>query len=179
MVLAATAQKQYVRLAATVNLMEIAAREGSEPIFELYRRQLATADLPLAIEVRVHYCTGLGYSAFGHLDSAMEQLEQARDLAARHSLNHLDAAAFQMRNPALVGRSMADLAELGHAFHDTRYSVAEFLFQIVVGDVTVELGGDCTLPRTVLFNDAGLTESGPRICWLHMGQRTVFPAISS
>jgi len=133
MVLAATAQEQYVRLAATVNLMEIAAREGSEPIFELYRRQLATADLPLAIEVRVHYCTGLGYSAFGHLDSAMEQLEQARDLAARHSLNQqtfeAEALLADVRRGARLQRNTA--VDVPESVYDVAEAMSDLRAQLV------------------------------------------------
>jgi hypothetical protein len=46
LVLAATAQEQYVRWTATLNLMELSVLETSEPRFESYRRELAGVELP-------------------------------------------------------------------------------------------------------------------------------------
>ena len=46
LVLVATAQDQYVRWTAGLNLMEIAGRQGVEPLFDRYRRDFKDAELP-------------------------------------------------------------------------------------------------------------------------------------
>jgi tetratricopeptide (TPR) repeat protein len=133
MVLAATAQEQYVRWAATLNLMEIAAREGSEPIFELYRRQLDTVDLPIALEVRALYCAGLGYSAFGHSDAAIQELERAREAAARHSLNQqmfeAEALLAEVRRGARLQRNTA--VAVPESVYDVAEAMSELREQLV------------------------------------------------
>jgi tetratricopeptide (TPR) repeat protein len=87
MVLTATAQEETVRWVATLNLMEIAVREGSQPVFELYRRQLVTAQLPATLSARYRYFVGMGYAAFDRPDVAIKELERSRDLAAEFGLN--------------------------------------------------------------------------------------------
>lgn len=89
MILAATAQQQYGRWVATVNLLEIAATDGNEAIFEQYRRELAKASLPASLAVHYHFYTGQGYRSFGHRDMAIQALEKAVALAAEHGLNEI------------------------------------------------------------------------------------------
>ena len=89
LVLAATAQEQYVRWTATLNLLEISVLESSEPRFETYMRELADVELPVALEVSYHLETGKGYAAFGRWDRAERSLTAAHDLAASHRLNQL------------------------------------------------------------------------------------------
>ncbi len=87
MVLTATAQEETVRSVAALNLMEIAVREGSQPVFELYRRQLATATLPATLSARYRYFVGMGYAAFDRTDAAIKELERSRELATEFGLN--------------------------------------------------------------------------------------------
>ena len=89
LVLAATAQEQYVRWTATLNLLELSVIETSEPRFESYRRELAGADLPVTLEVAYHLEAGKGYAAFGRHDRAQRLLNHALDLAATHRLHQL------------------------------------------------------------------------------------------
>src|SRR5205814_873421 len=46
LVISATAQEQYSRWLATLNLMDIASHTGAEVLFEQYRRQLIAEKLP-------------------------------------------------------------------------------------------------------------------------------------
>lgn len=89
LVLAATAQEQYVRWTSTLNLFDVAIREGSEPAFELYRRQLSKDELPVALKAHYHLIAGKGYGAFGRPVQARRELTQAIELAATHRLNQL------------------------------------------------------------------------------------------
>lgn len=89
LVLAATAQEQYVRWTSALNLYDIAIRDGSEPGFELYRRELAGADLPVALAVHFHLISGKGFEIFGRFAQARRSLTQAIDLAASYRLNQL------------------------------------------------------------------------------------------
>jgi len=89
LILAATGQEQYVRWTASLNLLDIAIADGSEPAFEAYRRELAQAALPIALEVNFHMLVGKGYHAFGRSDRARTSLVQAVELASQNRLNQL------------------------------------------------------------------------------------------
>jgi len=89
LVLASTAQEQYIRWQADINLMELAASDGYEPVFEQYRRNLASAALPPMLAGWYQFYVGQGYRAFGHLDLARVALEHALAVAERHSLNQV------------------------------------------------------------------------------------------
>jgi tetratricopeptide (TPR) repeat protein len=87
MVLAATAQEQFVRWAATINLMELAWRVGSEPHFESHRRELAGVELPPHLATAVELTLGSGYRRFGDLERSGKHFRRALHLATEHSQN--------------------------------------------------------------------------------------------
>lgn len=89
LVLAATAQEQYVRWIATINLLELAALDRREPVFEQYRRQLSDIALPPVLEANFHLYVGEGYRIFGKLEAARASLTRAHQIAAGHKLNQL------------------------------------------------------------------------------------------
>ena len=89
LILAATAQAQYTRWVATLNLLEIAAFDECEPVFEQYRRDLASAPLPPMLETVYHLYVGEGCRIFGHVDAARQALRQALELASAHQFNQL------------------------------------------------------------------------------------------
>lgn len=88
-VLAATAQEQYVRWLATVNLLEVAAQQTNEPLFEQCRRDLANESLPPSLEAQYHYHVALGYHALGNASLALRSVARANTLAETHRCNHL------------------------------------------------------------------------------------------
>ena len=92
-VLAATAQEQYLRWAATINLLEVAAKDACEPVFEQYRRQLVGAALPASLEASYHLVVGQGYAGFGKLDAARAALTRALDVADKQNYHQLVAQA--------------------------------------------------------------------------------------
>lgn len=87
LVLAATAQEQYSRWTATLNLLELAVLDRREPVFEQYRRELTDATLPPVLEVDYHLYVGEGYRIFGNLDAARAALTLALHIATAHKLN--------------------------------------------------------------------------------------------
>jgi tetratricopeptide (TPR) repeat protein len=89
LILAATAQEQHTRWVATINLMECAAADGREPIFEQYRRDLADVALPVTLACHYHYFVGEGYRLFGNAEAARAALIRALDLAERHGINQV------------------------------------------------------------------------------------------
>jgi tetratricopeptide (TPR) repeat protein len=89
LVLVTTAQDQYVRWTAGLNLMEIAGRQGAEPVFDRYRRELMVADLTPLLRVSYLITVGNGYRELGQPDAGMTYLQQAVGLASSHQLNQL------------------------------------------------------------------------------------------
>jgi tetratricopeptide (TPR) repeat protein len=99
LVVAATSQEQYVRWMAELNLLEIAAKQGSEPQFDRYRRDLATTDLTPQLRVTYLLHVGRGYDFLGHPELGVEYLERAARLAEQYKFNRLMFEAEE----ALVG----------------------------------------------------------------------------
>jgi len=86
-ILAATAQEQYQRWVATINLMELAAEEGVSLQFERHRQQLAGSKLPPLLRTQFELHVGRGYQSFGEFSAARTWLERAARSASEHSLN--------------------------------------------------------------------------------------------
>jgi tetratricopeptide (TPR) repeat protein len=89
LILAATAQEQHSRWVATINLMECAAADGREPIFEQYRREMADVSLPATLACHYHFYVGEGYRTFGRTEPARASLTRALQLAERHGLGQM------------------------------------------------------------------------------------------
>ena len=129
-VLAATAQEQYLRWAATVNLLEVAGREGCEPVFEQYRRQLADAPLPAALEANYYLVVGKGYAGFGRVEPARSALTKAIDVATHHAFHQLvhaaEAELRELERAEVTRRKVsdyqpsADVEEIVAAIHGMR-----------------------------------------------------------
>ena len=89
LMLAATAQEQYTRWVATINLLEIAGRDRREPVFEQYRRELMDANLPATLMAFYHYYVGQGYRIFGRMEQAKAALECAFEAESKHEINEV------------------------------------------------------------------------------------------
>jgi tetratricopeptide (TPR) repeat protein len=109
LVLTVTAQEQWTRWIATMNLMEIAARDGSETLFERYRRELADVALPPFIAADYHIQAGEGYQRLGRIDLARAQLARALAVAAEHQFNqvifYVEDALKKVASPATVAQA--------------------------------------------------------------------------
>ena len=106
LILAYTAQEQYSRWVATINLLEIAAVDRCEPVFEQYRRELAGASLPPMLAAYYELYLGQGYRMFERFEPARAALERAVVIASRHHLNEVlikaEASLGQLRAGGLV-----------------------------------------------------------------------------
>jgi hypothetical protein len=128
MVLSTTAQEQYVRWAATLNLLEIASQTGAETLFELYRKQLSNEALPPQMSTSYHLNTGLAYRRFGNLEKSRRHLERAFAMAGEHgftkyiiqaedALKHLEKTPPPARVPTTLS---LDTEEVAAAIHQMR-----------------------------------------------------------
>jgi tetratricopeptide (TPR) repeat protein len=110
-VLAATTQEQYVRWIAGLNLMELAAIEGVELVFDRYRRDYESAEF--TPQLRVTYLThvGRGYHALGRSELGIPYLRRAVKLASQHGFNQMmfeaEAALAEAERGAAVRREKA------------------------------------------------------------------------
>ena len=89
LVLLATAQDQYVRWTAGLNLMEIAGREGAETSFVRYLREFEAADLTPFLQVKFLITAGNGYRELDQADAGLPYLQQAIALASSYELHQL------------------------------------------------------------------------------------------
>jgi tetratricopeptide (TPR) repeat protein len=89
LVLASTAQEQYIRWMSELNLMEIAANEHSELRFDKLRRDLSDADLTPQLQVVYFLHVGRGYHVLGQSEVGIDYLERAVELAEKYSFNQL------------------------------------------------------------------------------------------
>ena len=129
-VLAATAQEQYTRWIATVNLLEVAARERCEPVFEQYRRELTDVALPVSLEASYYLTVGKGYAGFGRIESARAALSKAIDLSVKHKFHQItheaEAELQQLERSVRTTRKQTEyqptarVEEIVAAMHDMR-----------------------------------------------------------
>lgn len=79
----------FLRWVATVNLLELAHQDGDEPLFERYRRELATVALPPSLGAYYHLAVGEGYARFGRVERAVSALSEAVTVAQAHQVNEV------------------------------------------------------------------------------------------
>jgi tetratricopeptide (TPR) repeat protein len=89
LVLAMTAQEQYLRWLAELNLMELAASQHIELQFDKYRRDLESADLAPFLRVTYLLHVGRGYHSLGKSETGIPYLERAIEMASEYKLNQL------------------------------------------------------------------------------------------
>jgi hypothetical protein len=96
LVIEATTQEEYLRWMASINLMEIAARDGSMPLFERYRRSLMSLPFPPFLAAQFHLQTAESYEALAQPEAAMSAAERARVVAERYGINQVLIKAEQL-----------------------------------------------------------------------------------
>jgi tetratricopeptide (TPR) repeat protein len=89
MILAGTSQAQWVRWQATINLMELAARDGAEDAFESYASELAEAKLSPTHKAYFLMFRGEGLNHFGKHEAADEMLRAAVAFASDSQLHQI------------------------------------------------------------------------------------------
>jgi len=92
LVVAATAREQYMRWTATINLLDVVVRTGSELLFQQYRRDLEDADLPPALAAYYYMYVAEGYRTFDQSSLATTAITRAIEIA---TTNQLGQARFE------------------------------------------------------------------------------------
>lgn len=131
LVLSTTAQEQYTRWAATINLLEISSKTGAELHFEAYRRQLVHEKLPPYFATIFELNVGTGYQRFGDFVKARSHLERAMAMAGEHQLSQFLFEAeeallqLEMTTPPrrVPGEISLDVEEVATAIRELRESV--------------------------------------------------------
>jgi tetratricopeptide (TPR) repeat protein len=93
LIISGTAVEPETRMIAMVNLLELAAVDGHEAVFEQYRHALARETLPARVAVRYHVTVGEGYERFGRLADAKLASQKAASVASQYGL---DLATLQL-----------------------------------------------------------------------------------
>ncbi len=86
LVVAATAQEQYMRWTAMINLLDLAADERRETVFEQYRRELEEIALPPTLATYYYYFVANGHRVFDRPLLARAAIERAIELATENKL---------------------------------------------------------------------------------------------
>jgi tetratricopeptide (TPR) repeat protein len=86
LVVAATAQEQYTRWTAMINLLDLAADERRETVFEHYRRELEDVSLPPTLATYYYYFVANGHRVFHRPLLAKVAIERAIELATENKL---------------------------------------------------------------------------------------------
>jgi tetratricopeptide (TPR) repeat protein len=92
LIIEATAQEQYQRWVASINLMEIAASDGSRVVFERYHRALEQAALPPALQAQFYLHAGEGFAKLGEPEEAEAALRSGMQLANSYGYHQLSFA---------------------------------------------------------------------------------------
>ena len=123
-----------MRWAAGLNLIDVASRQGMEPMFDRYRRDFESVELPPYLQASYYLIVGNGYRTFGRARGRSSYLELAVDVASRNELNQLlfeaeeslagarIAAARPPREEAAALSS--DVLEVAAAIREMRFAVA-------------------------------------------------------
>ena len=88
-IVAATAQSQWVRWQATLNLMELAALDDREADFETYAREMASAPLDPRLRATYYLYLGAGQQRFGTAAEAEASFAEGLAVAQEHQLHQL------------------------------------------------------------------------------------------
>jgi hypothetical protein len=87
----------------------MAAREGSRPVFERYRKSLVTMHFPPAQQAQFYLQTAESYEALSQVDAALAAADHARSIAETYGFNQVlfaaEELAARVRSGARVARS--------------------------------------------------------------------------
>src|SRR5205085_11039994 len=104
LLLVATSQSKFVYWQASINLMELAARDKKEKVFDQYARELRRE--PMGVWLKSHFLLflGEGLEAFDRYEAAEQALREAKDFAEH---NQIFAISFKAEEALLAVRSKA------------------------------------------------------------------------
>jgi tetratricopeptide (TPR) repeat protein len=111
LVVAATAQEQYMRWTAMINLLDLAADERRETVFEQYRRELEDVSLPPTLATYYYYFVANGHRVFDRPLLAKVAIERAIELATENKLGQWllksERMLEELQNAEVVQRGVA------------------------------------------------------------------------
>jgi tetratricopeptide (TPR) repeat protein len=131
LVLTVTAQEQYMRWAATINLLDVASLTGSQVLFEQHQRELASAPLDPFLATSLELTVGMGYQRLSETSKAIHHFTRAISMASEHRLSQLLIEAEQgLSNvdtksplPRNAPAPTPDIEEVATALRELRESV--------------------------------------------------------
>jgi tetratricopeptide (TPR) repeat protein len=120
LLLVATTQSKFVLWQATINLMELAARDGVEHAFDEYARELRRQ--PLGAWLKSHFLLflGEGLAKFERDEAAEQALSEARDFAEQ---NQIFAVSFKAEEALHAVRSKVRRQVAPPVFADVSHDV--------------------------------------------------------
>ena len=89
LIVAVTAQSQWVRWQATLNLMELAAMDGRGADFNAYAREMESAPLPPRLRAYYFIFRSAGEERFGQPAEAQASLAEGLEFATRNQLHQI------------------------------------------------------------------------------------------
>jgi tetratricopeptide (TPR) repeat protein len=95
-----TGSAQVDRWVAAINLLELAALDAQETVFEEYRRELAQADLPPRYQAFYHLFVGEGCARFRRMKCALTSFQRAIKVAEQYEVNEVLVRAEAGRDAA-------------------------------------------------------------------------------
>jgi tetratricopeptide (TPR) repeat protein len=120
LLLVATTQAKSIRWQATINLMELAARDNMEEAFDDYVKELRRE--PLGPWLKSHFLLflGEGLEAFGRYEAAEQALSEAKDFADH---NQIFAISFKAEEDLRTVRSKSRRQVSAAPFADVSHDV--------------------------------------------------------
>lgn len=89
LVISLTSRYQWVRCQATINLLELAAKDGMEEAFDTYAAELREATLDPRLKSYFLLYLGEGLATFGRAEQAQSTLFEARRYALENKINQV------------------------------------------------------------------------------------------
>jgi tetratricopeptide (TPR) repeat protein len=119
LIVAATAQDQWSRWQATLNLMELASIDGMQEAFDSYASELAGASLSPTWRAYFYLYLGQGHERFGRYELAVENLNAAVQYAAEHQIHKVTIEAEE----SLAALAAGERKRARHASYDEADSI--------------------------------------------------------
>jgi tetratricopeptide (TPR) repeat protein len=134
LVVAATAQEQYMRWTATLNLLDIAVQERRETLFEQYRRDMDGTALPPTLLTHYYLFMAQGHRAFDQLPLAKAAVSRAIEVATQNQLGQLrfEAEEFfgELESQELQKRKETRVAERSTAWSPEVQGIAKAMREL-------------------------------------------------
>ena len=132
LVISLTSRYQWVRWQATINLMELAARDGVAGTFESYAKQLKYAALDPRLRSYFLLYYGQGLITLGRQEEGLESIADAREFASRNNIHQVahEAGAALVEARKVSGSRVPPVAVPGFEIPREVFVVAEAISRL-------------------------------------------------